>query len=103
MFAGKQPCPSLVASLSSMRLPRFVFVRSGSPAGASPVIVAPCVDDARVGVKWIVVLRGWPGTTLLTLKRTKAEPGGAAAKVYVGHRFRSGPVRSRQPDPRRLR
>src|SRR5262245_47895836 len=67
--AGRQPCPSFVASLSSIRLPRFVLVMSGSPAAASPVIVAPFVAEARFFTKWIVMLRDSPGLTCFTLKR----------------------------------
>src|SRR5580765_3138833 len=70
-ITNHRPCafaavwPSFVASLSSWTLARLVFVPS-----ASPVIVAPCDDEAKFGTKWIVIFRSSLGRRSLALNRT---------------------------------
>src|SRR5262245_10211748 len=69
-----------VASSSSSAFARFAFVP------ASPVTVAVCDEDAKLGAKWIVRFRTSPGCRSRTLNRTAPKPGATAMKLYELHR-----------------
>ena len=74
-------CPLFVVSSSSSTFARFVFVPR-----ASPVIVAACDEEAKLGAKWIVMFRTSPGSRSRTLNRTAPKPGATAVKLYELHR-----------------